>query len=1026
MPPTPPKPPESHYDLQKLHKFFAFAAFALLVALLGLFAKDYSREWKQYQQQYRELEVEKAKVKYELESQSLAANQDYQKIVKETEAAAAKLKSKAGEIAQLHKHAESLQATINILTKQSQFAKAESDTLKYDFEEARAHNQPRASSMKTRIDALAEKIERLRVQIEEKQAQQDTENNKIKSIEKEAKDLDKQRSKIAKKNELLEKKINRTDFEHMNVANRVAEAVRDLPVIELANSNYRVKQIVLKDITDDVNFMRVPKVDRCITCHLGIDNPDFKDAPQPLRAHPNLELFISKNSPHAMDEFGCTTCHLGRGRATTFIDAVHTPRNEEQRQEWEKKYNWHEDHHWEAPMLPAGLTEASCFKCHTNQEVLKGAEKLNLGLNLIERAGCYNCHTIDKYKNWPKTGPSLEHLASKTTPEWAYRWIDNPQSIRPNTWMPSFFHLSNNNDPQSTARSQQEIHAIVAYLFANSKPFSKDVPDLKGDPVHGEEIVASIGCFACHQIKKDEKRTDRDRDQLRREQGPNLIGLGTKTSQEWLYNWLKNPNRYHPETRMPNLRLSDQEAMDAAAFLSKDKTNLEPPPAKDAALIDQIVYDLIVKNSSVAQTKSELTKMSQDEKLQFAGKRLIRQYGCYSCHTIPGFDNEKPIGVELTEEGNKDIHRLDFGLIDMEHTKEAWFKQKLLDPRIFDRGKLRTPDEKLRMPNFHFTDKEADAVTTALMGFVKDRPAPSKMSPRTPERIFIEEGQKIVRQFNCQGCHIIEGEGGAIQESVTDWLIKYQGKDPADAKALTLSFSPPNLIGEGQKVQAEWLFEFIHQPETIRPWLSVRMPTYHFSAPQLNTLVAYFNYLDNSEFPFAEIYNPHDMKPESIAAGEKLFSKEYFGCASCHIVGDQMPSGSQDSWAPNFAIAQKRLRPEWIVKWLTNPTELLPGTKMPTYFDPKNFDNAGPEDVLNGDEKAQIRALRDYVLTLSSHTPASEEKTPKIPAAVAPAEAKTPAAPAPAEKAPAPVASPAAGQDTSGDDFWADEPAKKK
>jgi cytochrome c2 len=1023
--PPPPKPPESHYDLQKLHKFFAFAAFALLIALLGIFAKDYSREWKQYQQEFRHLEVEKAKVKYDLESNALAANEEYQKVAKEAEEASARLKSKSGEIAQIRKHVDALQATINILTKQSQFAKAESDTLKYDFETARVHNSRKAPAMKKRIDDLTVKIDTLRVKIEEKQAELDAENNRIKAIEKEARELEKQRNKIAKKNDLLEKKIKRTDLEHMSVANRIAEAVRDLPVIELANSNYRVKQIVLKDITDDVNFMRVPKVDRCITCHLGIDNPDFKDAAQPLRAHPNLELFVAKNSPHAMDDFACTTCHLGRGRATDFVSAVHTPRDEKQRKLWEKKYNWREDHHWEAPMLPVGLTEASCFKCHSNQEVVKGAEKLNLGLNLIERAGCYNCHTIDKYKDWPKSGPSLEFIASKTSPEWAYRWINDPQSIRPTTWMPSYFHLSNNDDQASVARSQQEIHAIVEYLFSSSKPFSKGVPDLTGDPKKGEEIVSSIGCFACHQIKPDAKKPEvRTRAQLNQEHGPNLIGLGTKTSQEWLYNWLKNPKRYHPKTRMPDLRLSDQEAMDAAAYLSQDKTDLRPVPMRNDKLIDEIVYELIVKNSSVAEAKKEVSRMSQKEKLQFAGKRLIRQYGCFSCHTIPGFESEKPIGADLTEEGSKNVHGFDFGLVHMEHSKKAWLKQKLLDPRIFDEGKLRAAEEKLRMPNFHLSEQEADAITVALMGFVKDRPAPSRMPARTPQRIFVEEGQKMVRQFNCQGCHIMEGEGGSIQDSVTDWLIKYQGKDPSDAKALTLSFSPPNLIGEGKKVQADWLFEFIHQPETIRPWLSVRMPTYHFSAPQLNTLVKYFSYLDNEEFPFAEMYNPHSTNQELLQSGEKLFSKEYFGCAACHIVGDQMPSGSPDSWAPNFAISKKRLKPDWIIKWLTNPQDLQPGTKMPTYFDPKTFDEAGPTDVLNGDEKAQIRALRDYILTLSEHTPAAEEKTPKIPAAVAPAEMKTPAAPAPAEAPAAQPATPAAAPEAAGDDFWAEEPAK--
>jgi mono/diheme cytochrome c family protein len=252
------------------------------------------------------------------------------------------------------------------------------------------------------------------------------------------------------------------------------------------------------------------------------------------------------------------------------------------------------------------------------------------------------------------------------------------------------------------------------------------------------------------------------------------------------------------------------------------------------------------------------------------------------------------------------------------------------------------------------------------------------MKPRTPGNLSIEEGQEIVRQFNCQGCHTIEGEGGAVQPMMTEWLMKSQDRDESEAQALTPSFSPPNLKGEGKKVQAPWLFEFLHSPETIRPWLSVRMPTYHFTTQELNTLVKYFNALDNEEFPFSETRDD-TMSPDEYAAAEKLFSGEYFDCAKCHIVGDKLPGGSPESWAPNFALARRRLKSEWIIEWLRDPQDLLPGTKMPTFFDPQNFDASGPEDILGGDEEKQIKALRDYLLTLSNSPEAQKKTTPLAP-----------------------------------------------
>jgi cytochrome c2 len=637
-------------------------------------------------------------------------------------------------------------------------------------------------------------------------------------------------------------------------------------------------------------------------------------------------------------------------------------------------------------MLPLPHIEASCLKCHSGQTVIKGAEKLNIGLNLIERAGCYGCHLIEKYKDWPKVGPDLTKLAEKTTKDWSYKWIRDPHSFRHNTWMPAFFGQYNNSDPADVQRTDQEIHAIVHYLFEKSQPFELKALPLAGDATRGEEIVAAYGCFGCHQVQPEKVEQRTTLDTLSREHGPNLIGLGSKTSKQWIYNWLKDPGRYHPETRMPDLRLNDQEAADVAVYLTMDK-NVEfddaDVPDVDETVLGEIVEQFLLRAYSTAQTAEKLGQMTTDEKLFYAGEKLIRHYGCFGCHAIEGFENDKPIGTELTEEGSKAVDRLDFGFAHIDHTRQAWFTTKLKDPRIFDKDRVRLPYEKLKMPNFEFSDQEVEALVTALLGFVDYTPPPSKIKPRTPQNLFIEEGQSIVRQFNCTGCHIMEGDGGSIQPAVQQWLMDFEGKSENDAESLTTSFSPPNLIGEGEKVKTEWLFNFLHEPTTIRPWLKVRMPTFGLNTAHLNALIKYFNALDDEDFPFSEAHAP-EASMKMVKAGEMLFSKDYFDCANCHIVGDKMPSGTPDRWAPNFALAKDRLKRDWIVEWLKNPQALLPGTKMPTYFDPQYFDVSGPDDILDGDESVQIKALRDYIMTLSN--PKSSSQPPPVkpaPSAVA-------------------------------------------
>ncbi len=973
---------ERHYSINTLHLIFAIVSVALLVSLVALFAHDYSREWKKYQRDFRKLEVEKARAGLSQESDALKTSKDYQNALKAIGEAQSLFNDKSKELASLQKGLPKLQSKSNLTQQSYQFAKAALDATKYSYEKALAKNSKDLAKQKAAFDKIEEKTSSLRILAEEAKTAIDEQLKKIQAINDIIRQLEKKKSALSKQYDLLKKKLQRLDPKSMSFANKIAESIRNLPVLDFMNPSYKVDQIVLKDLTEDVNFTKVPRVDRCTTCHVGIVIPGYENAPQPFRTHPNLDLYLSSKSPHPLDEFGCTVCHNGRGRGTDFNSTAHMPSSAKQRQEWQKKYHWRQFELTETPMHPLKYVQAGCFQCHDNQTVIKGAEKLNLGLQIIESSGCYGCHFISKYKDWKRAGPDLTYLSAKSTQEWAYRWIWNPKSFRASTRMPSFFEQSNNSDPASIARSKQEVHAIVHYLFEKNPEFKMESPaTAAGDPKKGEELVASLGCFACHntQDPSNEKR-DITRSVLRREHGPNLIGLGTKTTKTWIYNWLKEPTRYHPGTRMPNLRLSDEEANHIASYLTSSKNYdfmKSDIPALDEKAIDQIVNDYLVKMTTVDDAKAQLSKMSIDQKLSFAGQKLIKQYGCFACHTIAGFENEKPIGTELTEEGSKSTHKLDFGFVHLEeHTKHAWFEQKLKDPRIFDKDRVRAADEKLKMPNFYFSQEEIEAVTTALLGFVKDKPVTTRIKPRTPENLAIEAGQKIVREFNCQGCHIIEGEGADIEPTVTDWLITYGEQGEDSAKSMTKSFSPPNLKGEGAKVQTAWLYHFLQDPNIIRPWLTVRMPTFGFTSEETNHLLKYFSALDKQDFPFTAPYHVQ-MSENDRAAGEKLFSKDYFDCGKCHVVGSQLPGGSKDSWAPDLNLARDRLKPDWIIEWIKNPSAIQPGTKMPTFFDPSFFDTAGPDDILSGDENTQIRVLRDYILTLTGEQkPADPSKKP--------------------------------------------------
>ncbi|SVD61420.1 uncharacterized protein METZ01_LOCUS414274, partial [marine metagenome] len=255
---------------------------------------------------------------------------------------------------------------------------------------------------------------------------------------------------------LVDRKLKLIDRRKMSIANKIGDIVRDLPILDFMAPYFKVEQVVLPDIKYNVNFASVPEVDRCKSCHLGIDNPDYKDAEQPFTTHPNLELYLTSSSKHTYEDFGCTSCHAGRGRGTDFTSATHTPSSPEQRAEWEEKYDWHEMHHWLKPMLPTKYSEASCFKCHQDEANIAHADKLTMGLTLIEKNGCNGCHKIKSLESRRKAGPDLARINEKVNKDWVAKWIKDPKGFRHDTRMPSFFGQSNNSDTNSVLRNDTE------------------------------------------------------------------------------------------------------------------------------------------------------------------------------------------------------------------------------------------------------------------------------------------------------------------------------------------------------------------------------------------------------------------------------------------------------------------------------------------------------------------------------------------------------------------------------------------
>lgn len=579
------------------------------------------------------------------------------------------------------------------------------------------------------------------------------------------------------------------------------------------------------------------RVDRCETCHLGLEDPRFKDAPQPFTTHPVI-------AEHAYEKFGCTVCHGGQGMATTLEDA-HGPTE-----------------NWNTALYHDNFMENSCSQCH-GEFIQDQAPVLFRGQTIFYEYGCRGCHKVGG-KARTQIGPPLDEIGKRVKTDWLFRWLKGPKAYLPLTKMP---------DPKFT---QQEAAEAAAFLLQGPGP---EGPVISGNADLGKTTLLESRCVSCHTIEGKGGTV-----------GPELARVSSKAYPERLFKVIKDPHTLWPESKMPIFGFANEDIRNMVTFMAKEYTDLDLDeetvaeqiqlvnsaskergrelvvkqgcigchskiegvkelgelgpdlttfgvvhisfldfgdirvPFKDRTVPNWIynkiktprlfkeglkmpdyyfndeeattitTYTLSLKGKEVpASYTLPLGERPSDYAPQGAFGNILDKYRCLVCHKINGKGGE--VANDLSQEGSR--------------VREAWIKKFMKAPDTI------RPMLEERMLPFKILDPEDEAVysycrTTLVTDKVEDQTeAVNKMSLGNPELIL--EGQKLYyEKYGCDACHQIQGKGGLIG---------------------------PDLTKAGERLRPEWVVYYLHDPKAFVK-RSIE-PVYEFADKEIEALAAF-------------------------------------------------------------------------------------------------------------------------------------------------------------------------------------------
>lgn len=223
------------------------------------------------------------------------------------------------------------------------------------------------------------------------------------------------------------------------------------------------------------------------------------------------------------------------------------------------------------------------------------------GFLLLAELNCTVCHAApDSWKERlkAKPGPDLSGVGGRLDEDTLWLMIRSPQHRKKGTQMPGLFAGEDGDE--------EKVEALVEYLSARKG----GVPPMpKGDAERGKELYHKVGCVACHEPASDVRPPKAaPEDEIEKPgNGSVPIALADAYDETALAAFLHDPLSMRPAGRMPNMRLSREEAAHLAAYLHVGR----------------------VAEKADVRSALKIPKQGVEK-----GRRVFTEMNCVACHQV--------------------------------------------------------------------------------------------------------------------------------------------------------------------------------------------------------------------------------------------------------------------------------------------------------------------------------------------------------------------------------------------------------